>query len=329
MSTASEAESARYARRRLCAALAADSPPRGTVASLALAVVVLVGLVVTDTIRTPKGGPPLTDGTAVATAEGEIYVVESGIAYPTLNRASALLVSDRLISATREDLAALPRGPARGIRGAPSELPDPGALMGAAWQVCTDPDNGISLSFGTAPYLSPASGETVLLDDGTATWAVRDGTRSITPAVGGPAIRTIPELTALIPLTGVGTPVTAPVDVTGSTVCAQSDPAAPFARPSTSAAQRSRQSAQWVSVHTWRGRLDLTIRPGGGVLAERGDGGYWLLTSSGELAPIADQAALRKLGYSHDQAVRIPHELLSLLPPGPELSIDAARAPPS
>ncbi|WP_194291420.1 type VII secretion protein EccB, partial [Cumulibacter manganitolerans] len=49
--------------------------------------------------------------------------------------------------------------------------------------------------------------------------------------------------------------------------------------------------------------------------------------SSGALAGVADDAALRRLGYRPEAAIAAPAELFAVLHAGPELSVAAAMLP--
>ena len=68
-----------------------------------------------------------------------------------------------------------------------------------------------------------------------------------------------------------------------------------------------------------RGRVTIVRVPG-----YRADS-YVLVTDSGVAYPVADRTALGRLGFQPEQAKDVPTAVLSLLPRGPELSVDAAR----
>ncbi|GAB3294787.1 type VII secretion protein EccB [Epidermidibacterium keratini] len=53
---------------------------------------------------------------------------------------------------------------------------------------------------------------------------------------------------------------------------------------------------------------------------------YVVLSDAGLAYAVADRAALGRLGYRPEQALDVPTAVLGLLPRGPELSIEAARA---
>ncbi|WP_158716390.1 type VII secretion protein EccB [Blastococcus sp. Marseille-P5729] len=321
-------EASRFGRRRLRTAIAGPAP-RGGIAALVVAGLLAAALLVNDAVRSRSAVPSIEDGAVVLTEHGELYLVEDGIAHPLPNVTSARLLADQVRSVPGAAIEGLPRGRPLGIPGAPSSLPAPSALLDGSWQLCSDAaadGPGITLTFGAAPYLSPASGEAVVLDDGQQRWLVHDGHR--TPASStstAPVIVTIPEIAEALPLAPAGsTGSDLRAGSPGTIACVQSDPAAPFARPSVAAVVRSR-SSDGVVIEGIRGRVRLVIPRGAGVVARQPDGeGYWLLTSSGELAPVADDRALTQLGYHPASSVRIPVDLTALLPAGPELSVQAA-----
>lgn len=68
-----------------------------------------------------------------------------------------------------------------------------------------------------------------------------------------------------------------------------------------------------------RGRVTIVRVPG-----DRADS-YLLVADSGVAYPVADRTALGRLGFQPEQAKDVPTAVLSLLPRGPELSVEAAR----
>ncbi|MEC4020223.1 type VII secretion protein EccB [Streptomyces sp. H27-D2] len=68
----------------------------------------------------------------------------------------------------------------------------------------------------------------------------------------------------------------------------------------------------------------VAVRPGGGALVKAlsssGAGGvYYLVTESGAKYRVAGEEGLKQLGYSAEQAVRLPSALLGMLATGPDL----------
>lgn len=324
-----EWESVRYAERRLRRRLSPFPEPAGTVVSVVLALLVAAACSAVGALW-PAGEPPeLTDGTAVVLADGRLFVLDDGTLHPAANLASALLASDRLEHVESLDLGGHPIGVPRGIPGAITALPDPAGLLAADWQLCTGDDPAQTFTVGAAPYLPPPAGERTLLTDGTGLWLVIAGARTaLEPGTAdqnlGAAVTTSPTVVAL--LDESRTPVlpdAAGAPATGApsaVVCAQSDPQAPLAQPSTAAAARAQPHAAPVNNGT-----AVVLPPDAGLLVRQGDGaGYWLLSYTAELAPIVDDAALTRLGYSPRQAVDLPEPILGLFVAGPELSIAAA-----
>lgn len=322
MTERSQLEPARYARRRLRESCGGGSG-HGLLSATLVTLALVVASAVAGRLRAPIPPPELEDGDAVVTADGSFFLLEEGVAYPLPNRASALLLADRVVPVSLHDLSGLARGRPRGIPGAVSALPAPSALIDTGWQLCTDGPTALHLAFGAAPYLSPADDDTTLLTDGAAYWSISGGARAAASPSPG-AIPTIPELIGLLP-TGAATSGAVPVSG-GSVVCAQSEPTAPFARPGAAAVERAAHTTTAVTVSTPRASVAVSMPSGSGVLVPQSDGqGYWLLSSSAELAPVADDAALSRLGYRPEQATDVPECLMLLLPAGPELSIDSAR----
>ncbi|MFV0533157.1 MAG: type VII secretion protein EccB [Cumulibacter sp.] len=327
-------ESARYAQRRLRRSISTH----GDVPGLGIALVLAVLLVACSYLALAMSGRDspvaLEDHSGVLTEDGQVFVIDDQIAHPSVNLTSARLLSDRLVQAGTDDVNALPIGVPVGIPGALTTLPDPGALLPGRWQLCSGGDGAQTLIWDAASYLAPPTGDGVLFTDGSQEWLVTDGVRTPLPqspdasgvAAAGfgppPPAAPIPSsLLALIP-TADRPPAVARWITAPAVVCAQSDPAAPYAQPSTSALA-SDSAAHAPS----NGDTQIVMPPGAGVLAHREGGGYWLLISSGELAPIADEAALKRLGYEPTDAVEVAHALWDALIPGPELSIEAASAP--
>lgn len=80
-------------------------------------------------------------------------------------------------------------------------------------------------------------------------------------------------------------------------------------------------------------RLDQVILPGGGTFVGTLSGpgqppqAFALLTAQGMRYPVPTKDDIAKLGYSADQAVPVPANLLGLFDEGPVLASDAARRP--
>lgn len=326
---ADEWEAARYAERRLRERLAPYSGSRPLVLGVVVALLVTAGAWVAGAIWPAATPPQLSDGTAVVLADGRLFVLDGGTLYPAPNLASALLAAERVQHLDTLDLTQYPIGEPRGIAGALIGLPDPEALVAADWQLCGGEDTPQTFTIGAASYLPPPAGDIALVTDGSQLWAVSGGLRTPLDADAASeevtaAVTVSPGILSLLPesyAAPAGTPSSS--RSVSAVVCVQSDPAAPFAQPSAAAIARSQPHAAPTNNGT---RAVLPV--GAGLLVRQVDGsGYWLLSYTAELAPIADDAALDRLGYRADEAVDLPDQLITLFTPGPELSVAAAKTP--
>lgn len=320
-SAAADWEAERYAARRLRTALLPAASAPGSVLGVVLALLMLLIASALAVLLPASSAVPPADGSALAMPDGRILLVDGDTAYPVLNPVSALLLAGRIDSAENADLTGLAVGTPRGIPGALTAVPARTALLEATWQLCSASPSTHTLTFGTSPYLPPPAGDAVAISDGDSTWVVIGGVRHASEHGADTAVAVSPALAALLPLADGPLPAAAFAPSPATVVCAQSDSAAPFARPSPAALDHSSAGA---SVHN--SGTTVVMPRDSGVLAHRSDGGYWLLAHTGELAPIADDAALGRLGYQPSDAVELPSELIALLSPGPLLSIEAAGA---
>jgi type VII secretion protein EccB len=131
------------------------------ITALSLAAVAVYG------VLAPGGGTDWRDGGAVIVEResGARYVYLDGALHPALNYASARLIigsaQAHVVSVARRSIEGVPRGAPLGIVGAPDSLPDPAALLGAAWAVCssrTGDGAGSTLYIGRPPSAGSALG---------------------------------------------------------------------------------------------------------------------------------------------------------------------------
>jgi type VII secretion protein EccB len=106
------------------------------------------------------------DGTVVVEKEtGAVYVFSGGTLTPTLNYASALLLSAHsppaVHTVTRRALAGVPRGLPVGIADAPDALPRRSELVRGPWTLCSQP--GADDSEGSPPSSAPPPTTTTLV----------------------------------------------------------------------------------------------------------------------------------------------------------------------
>ncbi|MEV0129688.1 type VII secretion protein EccB [Dactylosporangium sp. NPDC050688] len=124
----------------------AQSPLRRGVgavfAGLMVAIVVGAGYGVYGLITKVGGNGWRADGAVVIEKEtGASFVYVAGRLHPTLNYASALLLSGRsgapVFRVPRSALVGVPRAVTVGIAGAPNSLPPAASAVGLPWSVCT------------------------------------------------------------------------------------------------------------------------------------------------------------------------------------------------
>src|SRR5690606_16172138 len=127
----------------------------------------------------PGGGKPAENAIIVERETGATYLYLQGRLHPVLNFTSARLILGQadpaVASLSRASLRDLPRGRPVGIANAPETLPDPQALLGPPWSVCTAqraPDS-VELATHVRVGWEPPGG--VALHD-TAGMLVTDGT---------------------------------------------------------------------------------------------------------------------------------------------------------
>jgi type VII secretion protein EccB len=161
----------------------------GAVIGLALGLIAAAGLFVWSFVSPSAPSAWRTDGTVVVdSGTGARYVYSSGVLYPVLNYASALLVGSGkpLVPVPDRNLAALPHGQPVGIVGAPDSLPAAARLDTGAWLVCasarTAPDGTrqplTTLRIGAQPEVRPTGGQALTVTDASGIeYLVWNGTR--------------------------------------------------------------------------------------------------------------------------------------------------------
>ncbi|GAA5151895.1 MULTISPECIES: type VII secretion protein EccB [Amycolatopsis] len=159
--------------------------------------------------------------------------------------------------------------------------------------------------------------------------AYHDG--PVAPIQVGPGALTGVPATGTI---GDGLPPVPPELLTppnGTVPCLRYDPKANATTVELLAQSQVDSDAMPVARHVAGTMADRVVIPGGtGVLARElpapgaTPGAAYLLTDTGVRFPVADANAMAALGYSDSDVVRLPAELLALLPTGPVLSMQAA-----
>jgi type VII secretion protein EccB len=109
-----------------------------------IAVVVGAGFGIYGLLTKIGSGKWRVDGAVIVEREdGAAFVYNGDTLTPTLNYASALLLSGKapptVFTVSRKALAGVPRALPRGIPGAPDALPDVGRVVGPPWTLCAVP----------------------------------------------------------------------------------------------------------------------------------------------------------------------------------------------
>ncbi len=159
-----------YVGRRLARAILTGDPDGyeqpmrrtsiGTIIGIVLAVIIVLGFLVFGLIR-PGDGPVLSADTTVVVEEntGTRFLVVDGTLRPVPNLASAMLALGgptlKIQELSSERTAALPRGPALGISGAPDDVPPAEGLADSTWSACVTQTSSVT---GLPPTLGIAFG---------------------------------------------------------------------------------------------------------------------------------------------------------------------------
>lgn len=171
-----------YNRRRLVSAFVSGAPggrevesvsrTKPVVAGVALAAVVLGGAAIAGFLN-----PALPDGwddakVIIGKSSAARFVAVKGTLYPVLNATSARLqlpsnTGFQVIVVDDDKIAASPRGPARGILGAPDDLPPAKALLQTGWVSCLAPTGSVTtIATGPGVTADPAGGVVVRTQSG-------------------------------------------------------------------------------------------------------------------------------------------------------------------
>lgn len=269
----------------------------------------------------PAGDPLGPNGALVSTPDGAVHLVWQGrraqvrepetvlgmLVWGTPAPVPSAVVNALAVAA---DIARVPIA-RRGL----SFPPVPGARVGQVFLV-DGRQHAVALTEGLAP-MTPFQAALVLGDPAT---VERVGQTAPTPLSPG-EYASLPR-TAL-PGTWEGLPAEVPRPVTvgaGAAVCATSltggEVVVGRAPPRGAAIAGSA-----------KGLADeVRVAPGHGALAVAGNGVIYLVTDIGTRYPLASADVLPMLGYRGAKPVPVPAEILALLPTGPGLYPQAARA---
>ncbi|WP_018347910.1 type VII secretion protein EccB [Longispora albida] len=182
----------RFVTRRLVSAMLSGEPETtnlplrrlflSAVGSIMIATLVVAGVGVFGLMNPGGNERWKKDMTLVIEKEsGARYIYAQGKLFPVVNYASARLIAGNAKpvqeSASRKSLEGTPRGRPVGIEGAPDALPDPKALMGLPWTVCsaakvasTDQQATHLVIGSSLPGGSPLGAEGLLVTSGSTTY---------------------------------------------------------------------------------------------------------------------------------------------------------------
>lgn len=188
-----------YNRRRLVSAFVSGAPQgrdvesvkrgRPVVAGIAASVLLLGGSAIAGALSTPPESGWKNAHVVIGKQSAARFVSADGTLYPVLNATSARLMLPAsagfpVVVLDDDVIAATPHGPARGILGAPDDLPAPANLLQSRWVSClVDQHTRTTLTTRDLPGADPEAGPTALFASaGGARWLVVGGARFLIPA---------------------------------------------------------------------------------------------------------------------------------------------------
>ncbi|MEY9933716.1 type VII secretion protein EccB [Catenulispora sp. GP43] len=195
-----ELQAHRFQVRRLTAGLvggdpgAAQPPAQRLRAGLflgAAAGVLGIGGAAVVGLVSPKTDTSWRDGQSVVVEQGSYtqYLFTGGVLHQVLNQASAMLALQKYAVRTvpASALKNVPRGTPVGIIGAPADVPDPSALAGGPWTVCssTGSDGRAQVSAALGVEIAGtdvADGQALYVGAGDARYLVWGGKRHLLKA---------------------------------------------------------------------------------------------------------------------------------------------------
>ncbi len=165
-----------FVQQRLVAALVDREPDDptpplrrlglGLFVSVLVAALVVAGFGIYGLIKKPKTTKWSEPNTIVVdTTAGITFVTPDGKKlHPVTNMASARLITggDRIVTVTTASLSNVPRGEPYGIREAPAQLPDPGAMAPLPMRVCSLPA-GTNARHTVLDFGAPAPSSTIMV----------------------------------------------------------------------------------------------------------------------------------------------------------------------
>lgn len=325
---------------------------------LLLAAFGLVGLMSgMSTARIPD------NGAVVAKGSGEHYVAIDGILHPALNLASALLAGNGSVTTVgAAAIVAAPKGTPIGIPGAPDSLPAPNGLSRGAWSVCLAATGSGALQTHLvvgAKKPAPVAAKTAVLvqDSMDVMWLLaadgryrvptepqavfglselpglhlRDailGEIPIRATIEAPAVAGVPGpalpfdlvIAPQSPLCLTVTPSSALVPGAVSISVPAALPAVPDVPPIAIASTELSGLATSITIDG-SGALIRSVNANDDL------GVYTVISDSGVRYPLSSKGAAKLLGYDTRDVLAVAAHFVELIPAGPTLDPDIAKAP--
>ncbi len=224
--------------RRLISAFVSGAPrgrdvesisrSRPVIGGIAASVLLIGGTAIAGMLTSPLDGGWADAHVVIAKHSAARYVSEKGTLYPVVNATSARLMLPAaagfpVIVVDDDKIASTPKGPARGILGAPDDLPPAGSLIESGWVSCLVGDKTVT-SLRRQPMAAPERLPATMVTSGETHWLVVGGARYAVPVDKVGAVRRQLQIddadTAAVPgpwldLLPQGGPLTLTVDKLG------------------------------------------------------------------------------------------------------------------
>lgn len=186
-----------YNRRRLVSAFVSGAPQgrdvesvrrgRPVVAGLAVSALLLGGSALAGVLTSAPDGSWADGHVVIGRQSAARFVTAKNVLYPVLNATSARLMLPAsagfpVVVMDDKDLATTPRGPVRGILGAPDDLPVPDALVQTRWVSClAGSRTRTTLTTRELPDPDPTTPTALFVTSGQTRWLVANGHRFALP----------------------------------------------------------------------------------------------------------------------------------------------------
>ncbi|MEI2825012.1 MAG: type VII secretion protein EccB [Dermatophilaceae bacterium] len=185
-----------YNRRRLISAFVSGAPrgrdvesisrSRPVIGGIAASVLLIGGTAIAGMLTSPLDSGWSDAHVVIAKQSAARYVAEKGTLYPVVNATSARLMLPAaagfpVIVVDDDKIASTPKGPARGILGAPDDLPPAGSLIDAGWVSCLVGD-ATATSLRRQAIADPERRPAMIVTSGATHWLLVGGARYAVPA---------------------------------------------------------------------------------------------------------------------------------------------------